>query len=312
MTFFKNFIKYFAISVIAVIIVAVVLQVFGKKEEPKPEPQENQNQTEVTEPQEEQTHQDVTEPQQNNADINNNITEPQQNQSNLNLSNVTELEIETYSAFILLTNSDKLTVDVHNDEIEVYEKDGKLIIKEPKKDFGITSNKDYNDIKNADITIAMPYETNFKKAKITAGAGKISGGFLYCDELYADMGAGYFGFADMIVKDKAIINGGEAEISIGCGTINDLELNMGIGKLLLLSKLTGKSDINLGVGKAVISLYGDLEIYELNVSKGLGKLTVDDKDVSGDYRVGNGQSKVNVDGGVGNIDITLFNNGYNS
>ena len=298
MTFFKNFIKYFAISVIAVIIVAVLLQAFGKKEEPKPEPQENQNQTEVTEPQEEQTHPDVS--------------EPNDEQSNLNLSNITELEIETYSAFILLTNSDKLTVDIHNDEIEVYEKDGKLIIKEPKKDFGITSDKDYKDIKNADITIAMPYETNFKKAKITAGAGKISGGFLYCDELYADMGAGYFGFADMIVKDKAIINGGAAEISIGCGTINDLELNMGIGKLLLLSKLTGKSDINLGVGKAVISLYGDPENYELNVSKGLGKLTVDDKDVSGDYRVGNGQSKVNVDGGVGNIDITLFNNGYNS
>lgn len=298
MTFFKNFTKYFAISVIAVIIVAVLLQAFGKKEEPKPEPQQNQNQTEVTEPQEEQTHPDVS--------------EPNDEQNNLNLSNVTELEIETYSAFIHLTNSDKFTVDVHNDEIEVYEKDGKLIIKEPKKDFGITSNKDYKDIKNADVSIAMPYETNFKKAKITAGAGKISGGFLYCDELYADMGACYFGFADMIVKDKAIINGGAAEISIGCGTINDLELNMGIGKLLLLSKLTGKSDINLGVGKAVISLYGDPENYELNVSKGLGKLTVDDKDVSGDYRVGNGQSKVNVDGGVGNIDITLFNNGYNS
>ena len=70
-----------------------------------------------------------------------------------------------------------------------------------------------------------------------------------------------------------------------------------------ISKLTGKNEINAGVGSLNINLQGEKESYKIQVDKGLGSIKIDGKEISDEEVFGDGENYIEVDGGVGNIKI---------
>lgn len=99
------------------------------------------------------------------------------------------------------------------------------------------------------------------------------------------------------------IDAGAGNIEIACAEVRNLDLDMGVGELKLISRLNGNSDIDFGVGEANIILIGESEDYRIRMSKGIGRATLDGKDMGNDEWYGNGSNMIEMDGGVGEIAI---------
>ena len=78
---------------------------------------------------------------------------------------------------------------------------------------------------------------------------------------------------------------------------------MGIGKFELASNLTGRNDIDAGVGKLDLNLLDSIENYSIKADKGIGSITINRKEVSDSMQYGNGDTIIDIDGGVGSIEI---------
>ena len=59
----------------------------------------------------------------------------------------------------------------------------------------------------------------------------------------------------------------------------------------------------MGVGESNITLLGSKEDYKLELEKGLGNISVDGVNVSDYGSSGNGTNKVEINGGVGSINV---------
>ena len=94
-------------------------------------------------------------------------------------------------------------------------------------------------------------------------------------------------------------------IIINNGSIYNLDMDLGIGKTTITSILTGENEIDTGVGKLELNLIGSQNDYTLDISKGIGSISLDGKDLKDEEKVGTGSSLVKIDGGVGSIEIKM-------
>ena len=85
--------------------------------------------------------------------------------------------------------------------------------------------------------------------------------------------------------------------------INNLKANLGIGEFTFSGILTGKSEIDSGVGAININLLNNSDNYTINVDKGIGSITLDGKKLEMDRVYGTGQNYLDIDGGIGEIKI---------
>lgn len=85
--------------------------------------------------------------------------------------------------------------------------------------------------------------------------------------------------------------------------INNLKANLGVGAFNLNGKLTGESKVNSGVGAINIDLIDNFENYTIDVSKGLGSVTLDGNKIEMNRIYGTGKNYLSVDGGIGEIKI---------
>ena len=79
-----------------------------------------------------------------------------------------------------------------------------------------------------------------------------------------------------------------------------------MGDFVFNGKLTGKNEIDSGVGAIDIDLMDNKGNYKINVSKGLGNVTLDGQKLEMDRVYGTGNSKLDIDGGIGSIDIDFI------
>ena len=86
-----------------------------------------------------------------------------------------------------------------------------------------------------------------------------------------------------------------------------MDLDLGVGEVNLQTELTGKNEINAGVGSLNIDLQGEATSYKIQADKGLGTIKIDGKEISNGETFGDGENYIEVDGGIGNIDINLNN-----
>ena len=82
---------------------------------------------------------------------------------------------------------------------------------------------------------------------------------------------------------------------------------MGIGEFNVCTKLLGNNDIEQGMGKLTIKLTDSQENYTIRTRKGMGSITIDGKEAQNNSIYGNGQNILNIEGGMGAIEITTNN-----
>lgn len=211
---------------------------------------------------------------------------------------ISSLEVEIYAADFTIREGESFYVESNIKHLFVENKDGIVSIKETKKIGSAYT--------GAIITLYMPSDTVFDKAKIATGAGKLNIDILSADTVSLELGAGKVAIDTLIVTSDVDIDGGAGEVTISGGALHNLDFDMGVGLLNLTCALTGKAELELGIGESDITVIGNKDDYKLSVEKGLGNLTVDGTAVSGIKGLGNGNNSIDINGGIGAIDLMFI------
>ena len=120
-----------------------------------------------------------------------------------------------------------------------------------------------------------------------------------------DLGAGVT-VIDNIIVDSADIDSGAGKFIIKFGKINNLDFDMGAGTAEITSIITGNNEINSGVGNLKLNLIDNIENYKIKINKGIGKVEMDNKEVSDNKIVGTGLNFINISGGIGTIAVNFM------
>lgn len=198
-----------------------------------------------------------------------------------------QFEIKTGTAFSVESNHKYLSVE---------SKDGTLTLKEDK----VVGGFNYQEIK---VILTVPSNKIFDKADISAGAGTVRIDELTADKLYLDLGAGKTDIGKLSALTSSKVNGGAGELNISDGELANLDFDMGVGKVAIVSRLSGNSEADCGVGDLSLTLIGTQDDYRIDLDKGVGEAVIGGERASDGAVFGNGANSVDVDGGVGRIEI---------
>lgn len=209
---------------------------------------------------------------------------------------IDELEIEIAAAEFTVSYGDEFIVESNLKNLTVKEDGNRLIIKERKH-----ATINYNG--KAILNIIIPEEKIFDEVYITTGAGKVTIDTLSADKLDMELGAGLVEINELNAYEKSAIEGGAGSLNIAGGSLKNLDMELGVGELILVSELIGECDIEQGIGAAGITLKGNADDYSIQVEKGIGSIKIDGQSVSNNTVLGTGANELEVNGGIGEIDI---------
>lgn len=222
---------------------------------------------------------------------------------NYDVEQVTSLDIESSIAELNILKSDKLAVEANNvtDKFSAQVENGKLIIKEKtKSNITINSNVDSN------ITIYIPEGYVFETVDVETGVGKTYIESLEANIIELSIGVGNLEVDFMDAKTKADIEAGVGKLDIRNSVINSLSFEAGVGDYNITTYLTGNSKFECGVGNGNITLNDFSEdASKIRIEKGLGDIKINGQSYSDSQTYGTGVDLIEVEGGVGKIDITL-------
>lgn len=211
-------------------------------------------------------------------------------------------EISTLKIDLSCTNldvkiGDNFKVETNNSKITFTNDNGSVKIKEENRNW-------LNNNKESNLMIYIPRDMiAIDETKIETGAGKINIEKLNTQSLYLELGAGDVYIKNLTVTKEAKIDGGLGRTELKSCEINNLKANLGMGDFVFNGKLTGKNEIDSGVGAIDIDLMDNKGNYKINVSKGLGNVTLDGQKLEMDRVYGTGENYLDVDGGIGEIKI---------
>ena len=216
--------------------------------------------------------------------------------TNFESSEIDTLDIEVAYSELTIKKADSLRVETNNNNIKFSQENKELQIKEKKhKWFSINERQE--------LIVYIPENIELEKVRIVTGAGKINIDNLKTERLAFELGAGEAEIKNLNVTKDCEVDGGAGKLTIVSGNINDLNLDMGVGETNLNTILTGKSEINAGVGNLNINLQNSKESYRIKADKGIGNIKIDGKEISNGEVYGNGSNLIDIDGGIGNIEI---------
>lgn len=216
--------------------------------------------------------------------------------TDLEINDIKTLDIEIAFTNLTIKTGETLKIETDNNNINYKQENQKLEIKEK-------NNKWFSNYVEKELVLYLPEGIELENVKIATGAGKIDIEELNANNLYFELGAGETEIQNLNVSKECEIDGGAGKLSILAGKINDLDLDMGVGEVNLTSSLTGKNEINAGIGSLNIHLQGEKESYKIQADKGLGSVKINGKEISDGETFGDGANYIEVDGGVGNIKI---------
>lgn len=212
-------------------------------------------------------------------------------------SDIKAIEVRISAADFVIKQGNAFSVESNLKYLTVSEKNGILTILEEIK-VGVSYT-------NPALTLYVPEGIVFENVNITTGAGKVTTDTLSAKSLKLQLGAGDVRIDSLYVTSNADIDGGTGKVTITEGAINDLDLTMGVGELNLTAAILGDSDLILGVGKSNLTLIGSKEDYSIDIEKGIGSIKVDGVDVSEFDSEGNGPNNIEIEGGVGAINLNF-------
>ncbi len=206
------------------------------------------------------------------------------------------IEISVDAATLRIETGEKLAVSSNFNDMEVKSEDGKLKIKEK-------SHNVFNVGNNGTIIVVIPEGVEFDKFTVNTGVSAVSAEALSCEELELNLGAGNAYIELLNVSKKAEIECGVGELQIKSGNINNLDLSHGVGKADINAVITGKSDIEAGVGELILSIPSDRSQYTVEAETGIGSIKLDGERLQNDTAVGEGENILNIEGGIGSVKI---------
>mgnify|MGYP004501136097 FL=1 len=230
----------------------------------------------------------------NNNDSNNII----ETSSDFENENVAFLDIDIAYSNLTIRKGESLKVESSNKNIQCKQDKQKIEIKERESNW-------FNNTKKEELIVYVPENIQFDKVNINTGVGKVNIEILNTKVLKMNLGAGETSMKNINITENAKIDTGAGKVNITSAKINDLRCDLGIGATEISAKLLGNTRISTGVGSLKLDVFGKKEEYETKVNKGLGNVTIDEEKISDNEVVGNGENRIDIDGGVGEIKINF-------
>jgi len=159
----------------------------------------------------------------------------------------------------------------------------------------------------SEIIVYIPSNMNFGTVKISTGAGEVLISDIIMDRLKLDLGAGNVEISNIVVDEDTNINGGVGRVAIKDSVLTRLDLNAGVGNIEVSAEILGNTDINAGVGKLELNILGNKDEYRIKAKKGIGTFTIEGTSVSDNTTYGDGDNKINIDAGLGEVRVQFEN-----
>ena len=209
---------------------------------------------------------------------------------------VRNLKISLSAAELVIKRGDALSLESNGEKLRVRCENGWLTVQDQKRSVlrGTVT-----------VILTVPEGYSFDRIDIEAGAGNVNISDLTAERFSMELGAGNVDIHALNVTEKTEIEGGTGRLSFSGSALHDLEMGLGVGDVTMEAALSGDCEIECGVGKAEISLLGNRSDYSIAVEKGIGKATVNGESVSNEQTVGNGKNKLEIHGGIGSVSITV-------
>ena len=212
-------------------------------------------------------------------------------------------EFSTLKLDIVATN---LTIKTGGEQykVETYQipqttkienEEGTLIIKDTKK-FG-----NYNQ---SSITIYIPEGTELNDIKLEMGAGTVNIEMIKANKVDFSFGAGSVKIKNLGAENSKI-ECGAGKVIMENVDLNNTKIEIGAGKLECSGMLRGNTKIDCRVGEVTLNLEGGKEIYTIEAEKGIGSIKVNGNSVANESITGDGENKISIDGGIGNIEVNM-------
>ena len=208
------------------------------------------------------------------------------------------LEIEINAAALNVTVGDAWAVETNLNRLRVKVLAGVLVLEE-------TTRGNHGDYDGAVLNVTVPRDVTLRSVEIHTGAGEVRIEALVTERLEMELGAGRVEIASLQVNTAAEIETGAGEFVLHNGSIRDLSLQAGIGKVTGRVALTGSCEMELGIGKTDLTLLGDVSTYCISAERGIGSCTVDGRSLSRNERYGTGDCRVHIEGGIGEVSVQL-------
>lgn len=211
---------------------------------------------------------------------------------------VENLEIDLSAAQFEIKSGSSFGVESNHKYLKLENSNGQLSIKEKHQNFGIHA----DDIR---VILTVPENFVFDKADIVTGAGTVKIDRLEADNLSLELGAGEVSIDNLTANTSVKIDSGAGELTIDGGELANLDFDMGVGEVNLESRLTGNCEIDYGVGELNMTLIGKSDDYSITLDKGVGEATLEDRKMHDGETYGTGNTTVEIDGGVGELNINF-------
>lgn len=212
-------------------------------------------------------------------------------------SNIESIKIDNLNTFITIKEGSSFKVDAIN-------VDKRLKVKLVNNTLKIEENRIGINNTDSKLIITIPKNIELNDINISDSASKILIDNIDVSSFEIEQGIGLLEIKDSYIKD-ASIDGGIGAIDVTNTTLYNLELDSGIGDIDMTASIMGNSEISCGIGNIDIDLIGEKQDYSINIEKGIGSIKIDNKKVKNNTIYGNGINKLDIDGGIGNINISF-------
>ena len=191
------------------------------------------------------------------------------------IKEVSTLKIDLSCTNLDIKVGDNFKVETNNSKITFEENNGSVKIKEENKNW-------MNNNSSSNLIVYIPESIS---------------------NLYLELGAGNVHIDNITVTQEAKIDGGIGKTELSSCEINNLKADLGMGEFTFEGKITGKSKIDSGVGEIKVNLIDKKENYTIDISKGIGTITLDGEKVEDNKKYENGDNFLEINCGIGNINI---------
>lgn len=208
-----------------------------------------------------------------------------------------KLDIKQAKLYIKSGETFKIEADPVNEDWKIKQEGNTLKISNVGRSWNIYSDTPI-------LTIYIPETMELNKTEIDFGAGETEIEYLTSKSIELDLGAGRVNINN-IKAEKADIECGAGEVIISNADLNNLQLDAGVGRLEYSGYIRGRSNIECGIGEVELKLKGGESIYKISTERGLGDITLNGEHITNNTSIGDGENKIDVEGGIGAIKINI-------
>ncbi|MBR3588992.1 MAG: DUF4097 family beta strand repeat protein [Clostridia bacterium] len=209
---------------------------------------------------------------------------------------IKKIRIKLLRTNLIIKAGNEVNAETDNGDITVKKVFGTLVVEENTKSI-------IDSLEKTELVLTIPEDCMFEEIKITTGAGAFNAELLNAEKIDLNFGAGNVGIDKMLSTERTEITGGAGKIEIRDGKTHNLNFDMGMGKLHYRAEITGRSELNCGVGAVEMILLGGEENYDLDIDKGLGLASINGISYADEVDYGDGENKLDINGGVGELKV---------